>query len=148
MPSTPIYDAVRALLPTSLRTSIPSSLLIWQPGQTPLSTLPEIAFAVTAYLAVIFGIQAYMKDRQPFGKEQWFKQVFLVHNVLLSLGSAFLLAVMLEEIVPVIRERGWFYSICGAGAWTMVRTDQRASCQQAELISILSSCFSEWRHST
>jgi fatty acid elongase 3 len=30
-----------------------------------------------------------------------------------------LLALMLEEVLPIWRRNGFFYSICGEGAWTM-----------------------------
>ncbi len=120
MPATPFYEFTRSLFPAKLvRAHVPHSLLVWQPSVTPLSTVSALATAIALYLGLIFGLQAWMKNRTAFGKEGWFKQIFLLHNILLTLGSGLLLGCMLEEILPVIRERGLFYSICGAGAWTM-----------------------------
>ncbi|UZJ53956.1 hypothetical protein CBS101457_003276 [Exobasidium rhododendri] len=49
----------------------------------------------------------------------YLKYPFLIHNILLSAGSGLLLALMLEEVYPIWRRNGAFYSICGEGAWTM-----------------------------
>ncbi|KDN47753.1 putative FEN1-fatty acid elongase [Tilletiaria anomala UBC 951] len=119
MASTPFYDFTISLFPVALRKSLPLHLLTWQAGVTPLSTLTSISAAIVVYLGTIFGIQALMRGRAPFGKEGCFKLAFLVHNVALTIGSALLLGCMLEEIWPIFRERGLFYAICGAGAWTM-----------------------------
>lgn len=59
------------------------------------------------------------KREKPVIPALYLKYPFLIHNILLSAGSGWLLALMLEEIVPIFRRNGAFYSICGAGAWTM-----------------------------
>lgn len=46
------------------------------------------------------------------------KPLFMLHNALLSAGSAIVLALMLEEIVPIIYERGFFFAICDTESWT------------------------------
>ena len=46
------------------------------------------------------------------------KNLFIFHNALLSTGSGLLLAVMLEELVPVLAREGLLGSICNAAAWT------------------------------
>lgn len=114
MPSnTPIYDAVAALFPSN----VPKELIFWDPPRTPLSTIPSAAAAVATYLAIIFGGQQLMKGRAAFG--QSLKIPFLVHNLALTVGSGLLLAVMLEEVIPIVRRGGLFYGICHEGAWTM-----------------------------
>lgn len=119
MPShSPIYDALAALIPDG----VPRSLYIWDPPNTPLSTLPAASTAIVTYLAVIFGGRAIMKDRQPFGES--LKIPFLVHNLALTVGSGALLAVMLEEIVPILRRGGPLYGICHEAAWTSVSASQ------------------------
>lgn len=59
-----------------------------------------------------------MKGRQPFGAS--LKYPFLIHNLALTIGSGALLAVMLEEIIPILRHGGLFYGICHEAAWTAV----------------------------
>lgn len=65
-----------------------------------------------------------MRSRQPM------KLTFLfqLHNVALSSGSLLLLLLMVEEILPIIRDRGLFYSICGPEAWTSVGVFENGLC--------------------
>lgn len=46
------------------------------------------------------------------------RPAFIVHNLLLSFGSLWLLALLVEQIAPIIYHHGFFYSICDKGAWT------------------------------
>ena len=85
-------------------------------GATPLSTQPVVLSILAGYLATIFGIREIMKTRQP----QKLTFLFQVHNAILSSGSALLLALMLEEILPIYWRHGSFYALCSAGAWTEV----------------------------
>lgn len=41
--------------------SLPDSMLRWQPGVTPLSTVPSIATAIAIYLGVVLGGQELMR---------------------------------------------------------------------------------------
>ncbi|PWN25542.1 putative FEN1-fatty acid elongase [Jaminaea rosea] len=109
---TPIYDALASLGPAS----VPRSLVIWDPPATPLSTMTSAFAAIATYLAVLYGGSTIMKGRQPFGSSLKFP--FLVHNIALTIGSGLLLAVMLEEIIPILRHGGFFYGICHEAAWT------------------------------
>lgn len=60
------------------------------------------------------------KQREaPVIPASYLKYPFLIHNILLSVGSGWLLALMLEEVYPIWSRNGPFYSICGQGAWTM-----------------------------
>jgi fatty acid elongase 3 len=85
-------------------------------GATPLSTQPVVLSVLAGYLATIFGIREIMKTRQP----QKLTFLFQVHNAILSSGSALLLALMLEEILPIYWRHGVFYALCNGGAWTEV----------------------------
>ena len=102
---------------------LPYYLTHYVQGATPLSTRPVVVATLVGYLAVIFGIREIMKPRQAL-KLQF---LFQVHNVILSSGSAILLALMLEEILPIFWKNGPFYAICNAGAWTEVRRVRLAS---------------------
>ena len=96
--------------------TLPYFLTHYVPGATPLSTRPVVITALISYLAVVFGIREFMKTRQP----QKLQLLFQTHNVVLSSGSALLLALMLEEILPIAWEHGPFYAICNTAAWTEV----------------------------
>jgi len=95
---------------------LPPHLYSYVKAQTPLSTDKSVVSALVAYLTVIFGIQAFQKNR-PARK---LTTLFQAHNVILSVGSALLLALMLEEIVPIIWKHGLYYSLCSEHAWTPV----------------------------
>lgn len=45
--------------------------------------------------------------------------IFKVHNLALSVLSGILLVLMLEQLVPMIRDNGLFHSICKRdGGWS------------------------------
>ncbi|BGP12818.1 hypothetical protein JCM10213_008079 [Rhodosporidiobolus nylandii] len=106
----PVFKLLQSLpLP-----SLPYNIEHWVPGSSPLSTHTEVFAAISFYLAVIFGGQAWMSGSKPYR----FKPLFMLHNFLLSAGSALVLALMLEEIVPIVWKHGLFYAICADEAWT------------------------------
>jgi fatty acid elongase 3 len=96
--------------------SIPHYLTSYVRGETPLSTTPSVLTALASYLAVIFGVQAIMKN-QPAQK---LTPLFRVHNMFLSAGSLLLLVLMLEETLPNVWNNGVFYAICSDDSWTRV----------------------------
>ena len=95
---------------------LPYHLTHYVRGATPLSTQPVVLGVLAGYLATIFGIREIMKTRQP----QKLTFLFQVHNAVLSSGSALLLVLMLEEILPIYWRHGVFQALCGARAWTEV----------------------------
>ncbi len=99
---------------------IPYHLTHYVRGATPLSTQPVVLSVLAGYLATIFGIREIMKTRQP----QKLTFLFQVHNTVLSSGSALLLVLMLEEIIPIYWRHGVFGALCGAEAWTEVGNSQ------------------------
>ncbi|ETW87210.1 hypothetical protein HETIRDRAFT_469059 [Heterobasidion irregulare TC 32-1] len=107
----PLADFILQYVPLP---TLPYFLTHYVPGATPLSTRPVVITALISYLAVVFGIREFMKTRQP----QKLQLLFQTHNVVLSSGSALLLALMLEEILPIAWEHGPFYAICNTAAWT------------------------------
>lgn len=94
--------------------SLPKYLTSYVPAQTPLSTTPAVMATLVSYLVTIFGIQAFMKNKQP----QKLNTLFQAHNVFLSSGSLLLLVLMLEEIAPIYWKNGFFFAICHQDAWT------------------------------
>jgi len=106
----PLADFILAHVPISL----PTHLTSYVPGETPLSTTPAVVGTLTAYLAVIFGVKALMTNKQPHK----LTPLFQAHNVILSSGSLLLLALMLEEIVPIVWNDGVFNGLCAESSWT------------------------------
>jgi len=104
-----LSDALASVLP-----SVPIQYTQWIPGQTPLSTPGVVLGSMVGYLAILWGGQKFMEDR----KAMQLKPLFMLHNLLLSAGSGILLALMLEEIVPILYKHGFFYAICHVNAWT------------------------------
>ncbi|KAF9652012.1 GNS1/SUR4 membrane protein [Thelephora ganbajun] len=98
----------------NLSFSPPHYITHYVAGQTPISTSKEVGTALVSYLAIIFGIQEFMKTRQPLK----LNTLFRLHNVVLTLGSGLLLACMVEEVVPLIRRSGLFGAACSAKSWT------------------------------
>jgi fatty acid elongase 3 len=109
----PLADLILASVPYRL----PYQLHNYVQGSTPMSTDKTVVAGIASYLAIIFGIQAVMKNQQPL------KLTFLfqVHNVILSSGSLLLLALMLEEILPIAWKHGIHYALCDENSWTPVR---------------------------
>ncbi|OJK03427.1 hypothetical protein ASPACDRAFT_1878401 [Aspergillus aculeatus ATCC 16872] len=84
-------------------------------GKTPLSTLKETSTVLVLYYTVVLGGQSFMSNREPLQ----LKRLFLLHNFFLSLISAILLALFLEQIVPSIARNGLHCAICDLeGGWT------------------------------
>lgn len=108
----PLADFLLSVIPVSL----PTHLTSYVPGKTPLSTNAEVVTAVASYLTIIFGIRAYKKNKEAHKLNTLFK----VHNVMLSSGSFLLLALMLEEIIPIVWRDGFFKGICASSSWTPV----------------------------
>ena len=110
----PLADFIVAHLPLP---TLPRYLTSYVPGTTPLSTPNSVVAALVSYLAVVFGVQHLMKSQAPM-RLQFF---FQLHNIVLSVGSAILLVLMVEEIAPIVWKHGVFYGICNENAWTPVR---------------------------
>ncbi|EEB07778.1 GNS1/SUR4 family protein [Schizosaccharomyces japonicus yFS275] len=83
-------------------------------GKTHLSTWPVVASIIVGYYTVIFGGQRLMRSHSPIR----FNKVFQYYNLVFSLGSLFLALLIFEQVAPIIREHGLFFSICNEQAWT------------------------------
>jgi fatty acid elongase 2/fatty acid elongase 3 len=87
----------------------------FQPRLTPMSTIKESTFTILAYYVVIFGGRELMRNREAFK----LKLPFIIHNLYLTVISAVLLALFVEQLVPTIYNHGLFYAICDVkGGWT------------------------------
>ena len=82
------------------------------------------------YLAVLFGGRVILSQAPPLKLQG----LFFLHNALLSFASLWLLILYLENIVPVIFNKGLFYAICDPKAWT----------QRLELLYYVNYLFKYW----
>ena len=96
---------------------LPIHLYTYVEGVTPLSTDKAVLSALASYLVIIFSIQAFMKNSQPFK----LTTLFQTHNVVLSSGSLLLLSLMLEEMLPMLWNNGLHSALCDEKSWTPVR---------------------------
>ncbi|CCL98961.1 uncharacterized protein FIBRA_00969 [Fibroporia radiculosa] len=106
----PLADLLVRTIPLSL----PRYVQSYVPGKTLLSTQQEVWPTLAGYLVVVFILRTYMKNRPPLK----LNALFQLHNVLLSSGSALLLALMAEEIAPLFFKHGLFWSMCSDDMWT------------------------------
>jgi len=107
----PLADFILSYIPLP---ALPNHLTSYVQGKTPMSTPQEVFPTLAAYLVVIFGIQALMKNRSPY-KLQF---LFQTHNVILSAGSLLVLSLILEEVYPLYRQNGTFWAMCDINMWT------------------------------
>ena len=105
-----VYEVVKSFVPEVVERST-RPMQAWVPGVTPLSTVPEVVIMSALYLTVVLGGQVVMR-RFPAVPARVLKVPFLVHNVLLSLGSGVLLILMLEDVYPFFMKHGAHGSIC------------------------------------
>ncbi|SMN19410.1 similar to Saccharomyces cerevisiae YCR034W ELO2 Fatty acid elongase, involved in sphingolipid biosynthesis [Maudiozyma saulgeensis] len=79
-----------------------------------MSDSSHVLFAILLYYIIIFGGKFLLKNTKPL------KLTLLVkfHNLFLTLISLFLLLLIIEELLPIIKKFGLFYSICNVNAWT------------------------------
>lgn len=97
--------------------AVPPFLISWIPGQTPMSTWPAVSTAIVSYLAIVFGLQEFMKDRPAFK----LKTPFRIHNAFLSLSSLVLLVLMMEEVMELWYTVGAYNAFCARASWTRVK---------------------------
>ena len=96
--------------------SFPPQNFRFVPGTTPLGTMQETAIALISYYVIVFGGRELMKKRE---KPFTLNGLFMVHNFVLTVISAALLALFTEQILGTVVRKGVFYAICDAdGGWT------------------------------
>ena len=119
----PLADFLFATLP--LRSlGVPYEWTHYVPGKTPMSTPHEVFPALVAYLVIIFGVQAWMKNRPPL-KLQF---LFRIHNAFLTSGSLLLVTLMMEEVLPLVYKNGVFWGMCNVKMWSEVSDTLPLSC--------------------
>ena len=106
----PIFDKVFAKI-----TGYAANKFVFVPGVTPLSTLSACAALLITYYVTIFGGRELMRNTQPFN----LNGLFMIHNLYLTVISAILLVLFIEQLVPTVWRNGIFYAICDPrGGWT------------------------------
>ncbi|KAJ1912320.1 Fatty acyl-CoA elongase/Polyunsaturated fatty acid specific elongation enzyme [Mycoemilia scoparia] len=88
----------------------------WQPGETWLSTWNIVMAGTVGYLALVFGGRYLMDSSQSRPIKN--RTIDSIHNAFLSLFSALLLVLYIEELYPVIKVHGFFPSLCHPDAWS------------------------------
>lgn len=84
-------------------------------GDTAMSTWTTMLSVLVAYYSIILGGREIMRTQKPVQ----LNTIFKVHNLALSVLSGILLVLMLEQLVPMIRDNGLFHSICKRdGGWS------------------------------
>ncbi|CAG8817113.1 22493_t:CDS:2, partial [Racocetra persica] len=83
-------------------------------GVTPFSTLTEVVISGITYFAVIFGGRLLLTN-SPVIK---LNLIFQIHNLLLTVISACLLILFIEQLFPIYWRNGLFHSVCSKDAWT------------------------------
>jgi len=99
---------------------IPTHLTSYIPGKTPFSTWPTVISMTVTYLVVVFGTRETMKDKLPLK----LTSLFRAHNLMLSVGSLILMALIGEEVFSnwMKPEIGTYGSLCAIEAYTKVST--------------------------
>jgi fatty acid elongase 3 len=100
-----------------------------------MSTFKETGIFIVLYYAIIFAGRELMRNREPLK----LKTLFLIHNLYLTVISAILLVLFIEQLLPTVVRRGIFHAICDAdGGWTQplvvlyyVRPSLPAACGSA-----------------
>lgn len=88
---------------------------VFVPGETPLSTFKATAGLLLTYYFTVFAGRELMKNRAPLR----LNGLFMVHNLYLTIISATLLALFIEQLLPTIWRNGVFFAICDhRGGWT------------------------------
>ncbi|KAH9950345.1 GNS1/SUR4 membrane protein [Amylocystis lapponica] len=99
---------LEAFLSSVVPLSLPAHFSKYVPGKTPLSTPQTVFPALAGYLVTVFSLRHFMKNRNPL-KMQY---IFQLHNIILSAGSAILLALIAEQVAPLAWKQGLFWSMC------------------------------------
>jgi GNS1/SUR4 family len=100
------YSAVMGYSPTDFK---------FVPSVTPMSTLKETVITLGAYYAIVLGGRELMRNRKPFV----INGLFMLHNFYLTVISAILLALFIEQLLPTIFRNGIFFAVCDhKGGWT------------------------------
>ncbi|TFK57084.1 GNS1/SUR4 membrane protein [Heliocybe sulcata] len=107
----PLADFILKYVPLP---SVPYHYTHYVRGQTPLSTQTAVFSALVTYIVTVFSIREFMKDKAPMK----LNTLFQIHNIILSVGSGLLLALMVEEVVPIWWKHGLFHAMCSDDAWT------------------------------
>ncbi|KAI9879329.1 MAG: hypothetical protein M1830_008850 [Pleopsidium flavum] len=101
-----LYSSVKGYSPQDFR---------FVDGVTPMSTFTETVAVLVAYYIIIFCGREFMKNRPAYK----LNGLFMVHNLYLTLISAGLLALFIEQLLPTVWRHGIFYAICNhKGGWT------------------------------
>ena len=85
------------------------------PGVTPMSTLKATSITLVTYYITVLGGRELMKNRPAYK----LNGIFMMHNLGLTIISAGLLSLFIEQLLPTVWRNGVFFAICDhRGGWT------------------------------
>lgn len=88
----------------------------FQHNKQPLSNLPSCLAVIAIYYLIVFGGDYLFKK---FKLTPWkLKFVSQIHNLILTIVSFILFALMVEQLFPIIYTHGLYYAICNINSWT------------------------------
>lgn len=79
-----------------------------------MATLKSTLVTIVLYYVVIFGGQAWMKNRPAYK----LNGLFMAHNLMLTVVSGSLLVLFAQQLIPSLWKNGLFDGICGGTGWT------------------------------
>jgi len=82
----------------------------------PFSNFGTVSALTILYFLSVYGLEIFMRNRKPLH----LKPLFAVHNVILSFLSLVLLILMLETLIPIIYNKGFFFAICDSAMFSNV----------------------------
>ncbi|QPG73358.1 Fatty acyl-CoA elongase/Polyunsaturated fatty acid specific elongation enzyme [Brettanomyces nanus] len=88
----------------------------FKPNEALLCDFPHVALAIVIYYLLVFGGRALLKATG--AKPLTLKYIFQIHNLWLTNASFVLLALMAEQLIPMIARHGLYYAICNRSAWS------------------------------
>lgn len=107
-------------------------------GETPMSTIKETSIFIVIYYAIILGGREWMRNREPYK----LKTLFLIHNFYLTAISGILLALFIEQLLPIVVRGGIFHAICHAdGGWTQPLVVLYYLNYLTKYLELLDTCF-------
>lgn len=111
-----LWDVFAYIVPIISRGKFDPNTFEFVQGQVPFSTNLPVAAIIIAYYVIVFGGREVL-SATGLGPYK-FGLLFKIHNLFLTILSATLLALLVEQVLPILYHEGLFYAICNDDSWT------------------------------